>query len=267
MSPSPAPARNSLYSCGTSPSDPEPTAVCRHIILIATLLLTPMAAFAQADVKTPDLSKVVTLIVDRTNDFRKAEKREPVKVNPELTKAADYFAKFMAQSGEYGHEADGSKPADRAKKHGYEHCIVLENIAYMYDPDGFTSEGLGRGLMKGWQESSGHRKNMLDPDVTETGVAVARSEKTGYFYAVQMFGRPKSLAIEFKIANRTDVKLEYTIGEDKYTLEPLFNQTHTRCRAGEITFTSPKGLEAVKAGAGDKFAVTGKNGTYQVKKE
>ncbi len=35
------------------------------------------------------------------------------------------------------------------------------------------------------------RKNMLAPEVTETGVAVARSGKTGRYYAVQMFGRPR----------------------------------------------------------------------------
>jgi len=241
--------------------------VCRHFILITALVVSPAAAPARAETKTPELPKVVQRIVDRTNDFRKSEKREPVKVNAELTKAAEYFAKFMAESGKYGHEADGQKPADRAKKHGYDYCLVLENIAYLYNSEGFGTEDLAGGLIKGWQESPGHRKNMLDPDVIETGVAVARSEKTGYFYAVQMFGRPRSLAIELKIANRTGVKIEYTIDEDKYTLDPRYVQTHTRCRPGEITFQEPKGLSAVKFATGDKFAVTGKNGSYQVKKE
>jgi uncharacterized protein YkwD len=240
--------------------------VRRCFILVAALLVSPALAGAD-DAKTPDLPKVVARIVDRTNDFRKAEKREPVKVNPDLTKAAEYFAKFMAESGKYGHEADGQKPADRAKKHGYDYCIVLENIAYMYNSEGFTTDGLGGGLVKGWRESPGHRKNMLDPDVTETGVAVARSEKTGYFYAVQMFGRPKSLAIEFKIANRSDAKLEYTVGEDRYTLEPRHLQTHSRCRPGEeIKFQEPKGLEPVRVGPGDRFTVSGTNGNYQVQK-
>jgi len=165
--------------------------VCRHFLLIAALVVSPAAAPARAETKTPELPKVVQRIVDRTNDFRKSEKREPVRVNAELTKAAEYFAKFMAESGKYGHEADGQKPADRAKKHGYDYCLVLENIAYLYNSEGFGTEDLAGGLIKGWQESPGHRKNMLDPDVIETGVAVARSEKTGYFYAVQMFGRPR----------------------------------------------------------------------------
>jgi uncharacterized protein YkwD len=237
----------------------------RFVPLIAVLSASP--ALAQAEPKAPDLSRVATQIVERTNDFRKSEKRAPVKGNPELTKAAEYFAKFMAESGKYGHEADGSKPADRAKKYGYAYSIVLENIAYMYNSEGFTTDALAGGLVKGWEDSPGHRKNMLDPDVTETGVAVARSEKTGYFYAVQMFGRPKSLAVEFKLANRSDATLEYTIGDKAYTLEPRYTQTHTQGRPAEITFQSPKGLQAVKAGTGDKFTVTGKNGTYQIKKD
>jgi hypothetical protein len=108
---------------------------------------------------------------------------------------------------------------------------------------------------------------MLDPDVTDTGVAIAHSEKSGKYYAVQMFGRPKSLAVEFKITNRTDVTLEYTIGEDEYTLEPRVIQTHSRCRAGEVTFQKPTGLDPIKFGAGDKFVVSGKDGKYVVKKE
>jgi len=76
-------------------------------------------------------------------------------------------------------------------------------------------------------------------------VAVARSKETGYYYAVQMFGRPKSMSVEFQIANRSDARLEYTIGSDKFTLDPRYVQTHTRCRPGEVTFQAPKGLETV----------------------
>lgn len=37
----------------------------------------------------------------------------------------------MAKTGKYGHAADGRKPAERAAAHGYEYCIVRENIAYL----------------------------------------------------------------------------------------------------------------------------------------
>lgn len=231
-------------------------------LLGGVLLVAP--AFA-AD--TPDMPKAVQAIVDRTNEFRKEEKLPPMKPNKELTKAAEYFAKFMAETDKYGHEADGSKPADRAKKHGYEYAIVLENIAWQMNAAGFTTDTLADGFVTGWKESPGHRKNMLDPDVTDTGMAVAYGEKSGKYYAVQLFGRPKSLSVKFQIGNRADVALEYTIGDDKYTLDPRVTQAHTRGRPGEVTFQEPKGLAPVKAANGDKLVVSGTKGSYKVKKE
>ena len=111
--------------------------------------------------------------------------------------------------GGRGWLADGSRPADRAARHGYEFCVIAENIAYAYNSEGYTTEELGATFVEGWKHSPGHRRNMLDPDVSQTGVAVARSEKTGYYYAVQMFGRPRSQAIEFQVSNRTEAEVAY----------------------------------------------------------
>ena len=97
-------------------------------------------------------------------------------VNPDLTDAARDFAAYMARTSRYGHTADGSRPADRAASHGYEYCVIAENIAYAFNSDGYTTEELGKTFVEGWKHSPGHRRNMLDPDVAETGVAVARSE-------------------------------------------------------------------------------------------
>src|SRR5437870_4974 len=140
----------------------------------------------------PDLAGVEKQIVSETNAFRRQEGRGALKVNPELSKAAQYFAKFMAETDKYGHTADGHEPWDRAKKYGYDYCMVEENIAYQFSSEGFTTSRLAQGFVDGWKSSPGHRRNMLNPDVDETAVAVARSASSGKFYAVQMFGRPKS---------------------------------------------------------------------------
>src|SRR5262249_46807432 len=141
---------------------------------------------------SPDLSRAVEIIVRRTNEFRQKEGRGKVEVDPKLTEAALYFAGFMAKTNKYGHDADGRAPADRAKEHGYEICIIAENIAYEFKSAGFKTEELGQQFFDGWKHSPPHRKNMVDPDVTEIGVAIAQSPETGYYYAVQLFGRPKS---------------------------------------------------------------------------
>src|SRR5262249_11269618 len=136
---------------------------------------------------------------------------------------------------------------------------------YQYNSRGFTTDELARGFFEAWKNSPGHRKNMLDPDVTETGVAIAHSDKSGYYYAVQMFGRPKSLAIEFRLSDQSDSPIEYRIGSQSFTLEPHYIRTHTRCRPEEVTVQLPgkedsKGqTRTLRPRTGDLFIITGKN--------
>jgi len=161
---------------------------------IPCLLIVAAAAWpALAPAQRVDLSGAEKLIVDATNAFRREEGLGAVKSDSALAHAARDFAEFMAHTGRYGHTADGRNPGDRATGNGYGYCLVAENIAYQYNSAGFRTAELARGFVDGWKRSPGHRKNMLDPAATDTAVAVARSATSGYYYAVQMFGRPKSL--------------------------------------------------------------------------
>lgn len=140
---------------------------------------------------TPDLARVASRVISSTNDYRRREGRADVVRNDKLTEAARQFADFMAKADRYSHDADGRQPWDRARRQGFEYCLISENIAYQYSSVGFDTAELASRFFKDWAASAGHRKNMLERGVTETGVAVARSPKTGRFYAVQMFGRPR----------------------------------------------------------------------------
>src|SRR5271157_5101182 len=103
---------------------------------------------------------------------------------------------------------------------------------------------------------------MLDPDVLEAGMAVAQSKESGKYYAVQVFGRPRSAAIEFSVANKSDAKIEYRIGDENLALEPRFTRTHEMCAASELRFAwtqaegKPGSFQPVR---GDRFIVTKKN--------
>lgn len=189
----------------------------------------------------PDLSNVADLAIERTNRFRKEEGLQPVKKNDALTKAARYFAGYMARTDRYGHHADDKTPSERAENQGYDYCVVLENIAWQYSSTGFESEELARKLFQGWKESPEHRKNMLNSAATETGVAVARSSDSGKFYAVQMFGRPQSQAIEFKLTNESETEIRYRLGERSFPLPPRYTRTHRVCRPPELTLLSADG--------------------------
>lgn len=109
---------------------------------------------------------------------------------------------------------------------------------------------------------------MLDPDVTKTGVAVARSEKTGHYYAVLLFARPKSEAIAFKVQNQSGEKVTYAIGDKTFDLTPRMIRTHTQCRPAELKSTWPgeKTATANPVG-GDVLVVTKDQGGFAVKKE
>jgi uncharacterized protein YkwD len=206
---------------------------------------------------SPELAQTVQDIINLTNGLRQAEGLQPVRPNPSLMRAAQDFSRFMASTDQLGHTADGSSPAERAERHGYDPCIISENIAYEYGTAGFLSEELARKILQGWEHSEDHRKNMLDPDVTETGVAVAQSESTGYNYAVQVFGRPTTEMLEFQITNDTDTSVFYRLGGQTFPLPPRSTRTHQQCQPGDITFQWPGTQEqtTVQARHGGHYAI------------
>ena len=220
------------------------------------------------DAQRPDLDEAEQLIVKQTNAFRRENDLKPVEVNPKLEETAQYFADYMARTQKYGHTADGQRPSERAKNHGYEYCIVSENIAYQYSSAGFSTEELANKFFTGWKESPEHRKNMLDSDVTETGVAIARSSETGYYFGVQMFGRPKSKQFQFTVTNEAGETVEYKLGDRSFTLPARYTRTHGQCRPTKITFQlAPGETTTLAASDADRFTVTKENGQLEVKTE
>jgi len=170
--------------------------------------------------------EVVEHLISRTNAFRHQEGRPPVTANPQLTASAHDFATFMARTGQLSHTADGQTPEARAKAHGYDPCLIAENIASQHHPTGLTSDALAQGFFEGWQHSPDHRKNLLDPVVTEMGVGIAQSQQTGTYYAVQLFGRPMSQQIAFQLTNTSNVTIQYTIDGQMFSLLPQATYAH-----------------------------------------
>lgn len=206
--------------------------------------------------RTADIARVPHLIVRYTNALRTAHGAQPTVVNEELSRAAGYFADFMARTDRHSHEADGNTPSARAKQYGYNFCMVSENIAMQFHSLGFATEELAERFVVGWENSPGHRKNMLDPDAMETGTAVARSARTGRYYAVQMFGRPRSAMYAFEIANESATAVRYQLGSRGYELPPRRIRTHEECRATRLVMQNlGDGQASIMPAQGDRFAV------------
>lgn len=129
-------------------------------------------------------------VLAATNRLRGDAGLPPLSADERLTRAAVSFARYMAQTDRYGHQADGREPAQRVEAAGYDWCMVAENIAWQYNSQGFDSATLARRLVDGWEQSPPHRSNMLDKRARQIGVATAQSERSGRHYAVQLFARP-----------------------------------------------------------------------------
>jgi uncharacterized protein YkwD len=231
---------------------------CRKTLLLLALpaALHSVMGFSQQK-PPPDTSEVAELVIGLTNEFRMQEGRKRVEVHARLTEAARNFAGYMAKTERLSHTADGGTPATRARKQGYDDCLISENIAYEYRSTDFTTGELARAFADGWKNSPGHRKNMLDPDVTETGVTVARGGKHGHYYAVQMFGRPASQAIKFSIDNQSNGAIRYQLGSKSFALTPRQSRTHTQCRSEELKFDWPGGQQdtAARPNNGDRLTI------------
>jgi uncharacterized protein YkwD len=130
-------------------------------------------------------------VLAHTNRLRTQAGLRPLTVDARLSQAALAFARHMAETDRYGHQADGREPVDRAEAAGYRHwCMVAENIAWQYSSEGFDAATLARRLSAGWENSPPHRRNLLDPRAAEVGIAIAASASSGRHYAVQLFARP-----------------------------------------------------------------------------
>jgi uncharacterized protein YkwD len=226
--------------------------------LLLMALMLPLAAPGQSKIAPlPDLGRVARLVVDDTNEYRREEDRSKVAPNEKLAEAAREFARFMARTGEYGHAADGREPWERAQRHGYDYCYVAENIAYHYDSRGFDTARLAKQVFDGWKGSAGHRRNMLQAGVTETGVGLARSDKTGYIYAVQMFGLPRSARVAFRVRNESRTPARYRLGERRFDLAPRTIRSHETCALEELVFEKPAAPRArtYEPANGDEFVL------------
>jgi uncharacterized protein YkwD len=108
----------------------------------------------------------------------------PLVVSAPLTQAARTHTLDMAAHGTVGHGgSDGSKPSDRVTRTGYHWRRVAENVA--------TGMASPEEAMDGWLASPGHCANLMNPGLTETGVAYAVDPASaGGVYWTQVFAAP-----------------------------------------------------------------------------
>ncbi|MEH6456359.1 MAG: CAP domain-containing protein, partial [Cocleimonas sp.] len=116
-----------------------------------------------------------------------------------LYKAAYEHSQDMTETNTFSHEGSGtvsdwsgyslskqSALRDRVATYGYSWSRLSENIS------AGTSRDTAQEAVDSWLASDGHCKNMMDPNVTEVGMAISTDQNTTYTnYWTQNFGRPR----------------------------------------------------------------------------
>lgn len=225
-----------------------PAAAALTVLLLAAA--PPVHAQRQADA-----AQAAGLVLAQANALRQREGLAPLAPQPALEAAAREFADYMARTDRYAHDADGRRPADRAEAAGYAYCTVAENIAWQFHSAGIEAPDLARRLVQGWERSPPHRANLLDAGVTETGVAVARSARTGRWYGVQMFGRPESARVDFAIGNATTRPVRYELDGRAWRLAPRETRRHGQCSAPQVTVELARGPQRLAPRGGEHWVV------------
>ena len=161
--------------------------VLKRSLVVATLVGTVAATPAIAEWRLPCIIGGCSIVLESSEDaarpvqplnpqaalaavnaFRTKNGRRTVVLDARLIKAAAMQSETQARRSWIGHDGpDGSRAKDRATRAGYRAKIASENVA--------SGQKSFSDVMRSWEGSAGHRENLLRPEVTAIGIAMAKS--------------------------------------------------------------------------------------------
>jgi len=131
----------------------------------------PAGALADRDYTATRLDP--ELARDLINQYRSDKGLKPLRLDARLTEAAKAHSRDLSKWDRISHYgSDGSNPWDRVKRAGYRARLAAENVG--------TGQKTIDEVMKGWQKSPGHNKNLLLPDAEHMGIALVNDPKTEF---------------------------------------------------------------------------------------
>jgi len=141
-----------------------------------------------SDLKIESEASLEDQAVSAINDIRRQHKLAPLALDPSLTEVARGHSRDMADHDYFAHESPaGDTVGDRMARAGLSYAAVAENLQMsrgVRDPVQVAADE--------WMKSPAHRANILNPDLTRTGVGVAVTDE-GAVYFTQVFLAPPAL--------------------------------------------------------------------------
>lgn len=118
------------------------------------------------------------------NNYRKRRGLNSVKEDPRLMRAAAQHAQDLASAGKVSHYGtDGSDPAARARRAGYQFSNVGENVS--------AGRASLTEVIQAWVDSAPHRRNLELKPASHFGLAHAFSPDSHFrHYWVLVLGEP-----------------------------------------------------------------------------
>ena len=151
--------------------------------LVAVLFSSPRVTVNAV----PQTFNAERALLEDANRERVAQGLAPLHWNTNLAAAAHAHALLMAQRNALSHQFSGEAPLqDRVRSAGARFTEVAENVA-----EGPSAEM----IHVSWMHSPPHRANLLDPELTDIGIAVAvgapgpGSGRSPMLFAVQDFSQ------------------------------------------------------------------------------
>ncbi|MDZ7744893.1 MAG: CAP domain-containing protein [Candidatus Saccharibacteria bacterium] len=195
------------------------------LVLVFSFLITWIQPRNNQDVLAYANSMSSLDLLQTTNAQRSAYDVNPLKLNDELTKAAQAKANDMANRDYWSHNTpDGEEPWIFIDETAYEYTRAGENLAY-----GFRNS---RHTIAGWMNSTSHRQNMLDNSYQDVGFGYVNTESFRgngpQTIVVAMYATPLELASENQQDTSDSPLLPATSGtgisSDKPIVEPAVKQ-------------------------------------------
>ncbi|SDP22371.1 spore coat assembly protein SafA/uncharacterized protein, YkwD family [Halobacillus aidingensis] len=126
-----------------------------------------------------DIKSVESQVIDLTNQERAKNGLPALKANWQLSRVARYKSRDMANKNYFSHTSPTyGSPFDMMRDFNVSYNRAAENIA--------AGQRTPQEVVNGWMNSPGHRKNILDPNLTQIGVGYAQGGSYGHYWT-QMF--------------------------------------------------------------------------------
>lgn len=115
-------------------------------------------------------------VIDLTNEAREKNGLKPLKNSNDVEEVAQVKSEDMSENDYFSHTSPTyGSPFDMLKEFGVDYSTAAENIA--------AGQQSPESVVDGWLNSSGHRKNIMNKNITHIGVGYAKDGN----YWVQMF--------------------------------------------------------------------------------